>query len=179
MSLSEKSFACCCCRGRTSSEFEFEKQQKLPRVPQGRNLPEDATYLLLKGERREGFKELRLEGKKKKSSECPLKSRGTQRKKKQNSPLIYNFFFSSGNISKDRTTWMETRVKDRLKRRAIVLVSFEKFCWYKPINVKRLLYWRRLKSRKGCCVLQLNSCFFFIPLILRLWKIFINRQKFN
>lgn len=100
--------------------------------------------------------------KNKKTSECPLKSRGTQRKKKTNSPLIYNFFFSSGNFSKDRTTWMETRVKDRLKRRAIVLVSFEKFCSYKPINVKQLLYWRRLKSRKGCCVLQLNS-FFFHP----------------
>lgn len=39
----------------------FEKQQKLPRVPQGRNLPEDATYLLLKGEHREGFKGLRLQ----------------------------------------------------------------------------------------------------------------------
>lgn len=82
--------------------------------------------------------------------------------KKKTSPLIYNFLFSSVNFSKDRTTWMETRVKDRLKRRVIVLVSFEKFCSYKPINVKQLLYWRRLKSRKGCCVLQLNS-FFFHP----------------
>lgn len=45
--------------------IQFEKQQKLPRVPQGRNLPEDATYLLLKGEHREGFKGRRLQEEKK------------------------------------------------------------------------------------------------------------------
>lgn len=44
--------------------IQFEKRQKLPRVPQGRNLPEDATYLPLKGERSQGFKGLRLEEKK-------------------------------------------------------------------------------------------------------------------
>lgn len=159
--------------------IQFEKQQKLPRVPQGHNLPEDATYLLLKGEHREGFKGLRLQEEEKiYQVSVHWNQEGCRGGKKTNSPLIYNFFFSSSSFSKDRTTWMETRVKDRLKRRAIVLVWIEKFCSYKPINVKRLLHWRRLKSWKGCCVLQLNS-FFFIPLFLRLWKIFINRQKSN
>lgn len=48
--------------------LQFEKQQKLPRVPQGRDLPEDATYLLLKGEHGEGSKGLRLEKRKKKNN---------------------------------------------------------------------------------------------------------------